>query len=217
MEGIDKKQEASGSTSVCEYLRDDGIASKSQMQSSSLAIVKFLVKYCGADVRLKDESGKTVLHHAVDGGTTDIVKFFVEQCSADVNGEDTKGRAALYYAVTEGSLEMVEYLVEKGADVNGKDTGGRTVLHAAVTKGKLEMVKHIFDWDADVNGKGLTKGTLEIVKYLVEHGGDVKLKSERSDHTLGIDILEMAVEKNSVALVNLVLEKNIAAGAPWVC
>ncbi|XP_028390647.1 ankyrin repeat domain-containing protein 50-like [Dendronephthya gigantea] len=284
------------------------------MQSPSLAIVKFLVKYCGANLRRKDESGKTALHHAVDVGETDIVKYFVEQCSADVNDKNKKGWTALNYAVTEGSLEMVKYLVEHRADVNSKDTYGWTMLHYAVTKGTVEMVKYLVEHGADVNDKdevgrtalnyAVTKGRLEMMKYLVEHGADVNGKDnngwtvlqdavtirtleivkyfvqhgadvngnnnngwtvlhsavtegtlemvkylvESADvngkdtnwwtvlhdavrfnrleivkylvkkgadvtlhtHTLAIDILKMAVEKNSVALVNLLLEKNIA-------
>ncbi|XP_028395326.1 serine/threonine-protein kinase 24-like [Dendronephthya gigantea] len=102
---------------------------------------------------------------------------------------------------------MVKYLVEQGADVNGKGTDGETVLHYAVTK---DLVEH----GADVNGKDNNRWTvlhdavrfnrLKIVKYLVEKGADVTLC------TLGNDILKMAVEKNSVAFINLLLEKNIA-------
>ncbi|XP_028395456.1 uncharacterized protein LOC114519511 [Dendronephthya gigantea] len=256
------------------------------MQSSSLAIVKFLVKYCGADLSCKDDSGKTALHHAVDVGETDVVKYFVEQCGADVNAKDKSGwtalnyalfksrpemvkyllehganindkdinaRTVLHYAVTNGTLEMVKYLVEHGADVNGKDTYGWTALYCAVTKGTVEMVKYLVEHGADVNGKNTdewtmlqaagSKGTLEMVKYLVEHGADVNdrdkkgrtvlhaavnagvleivkylvekgaditLKSEISVHTLCTDIMKIAVEKNSVALVNLLLEKKIA-------
>ncbi|XP_028395346.1 serine/threonine-protein kinase 24-like [Dendronephthya gigantea] len=82
---------------------------------------------------------------------------------------------------------MVKYLVENDADVNGKNTNGETVLHAAV--------------DA---------GALEIVTYLLEQGADITLKGKISVHTLGIDILKMAVRKNSVVLVNLLLQKNMA-------
>ncbi|XP_028395329.1 uncharacterized protein LOC114519402 [Dendronephthya gigantea] len=234
------EHKASGSTSVREYgskhFRDDEITSQSPMQSTSLAIVKFLVEYCAADLSCKDELARTALHHAVDVGEKDIVKYFVEQCGADVNDKDKRGRTALNYAVTEGSLEIVKYIVEHGADVNDKDKRGWTALNDAVTIGALEMVKYLVEHGADVNDKdtygwtvlhyALIKGTVEIVKYLVEHGADVNGKdtygwtvlryavtkgtSERSVHTLGNDILKMAVVKNSVALVNLLLEKIIA-------
>ncbi|XP_028395334.1 2-5A-dependent ribonuclease-like [Dendronephthya gigantea] len=189
------------------------------MQSSSLAIVKFLVKYCGADLSCKDESGKTALHHAVDVGSPEILKYLVEH-GADTNGKDIRGWTVLHNAVKNGKLEMVKYLVEHGADVNGKNTDEWSVLQAAASNGTLEMVKYLFEHGADVNDKdkqgrtvlhaAVNAGGLEIVKYLVDRGADITLKSEISVHTLGIDIMKMAVEKNSVALVNLLLEKNIA-------
>ncbi|XP_028409552.1 2-5A-dependent ribonuclease-like [Dendronephthya gigantea] len=282
---MDIKPETSGSTSERAYgskhLRDDGITSM-RFPPFKLVIVKFLVKYCGADLSCKDESGKTALHHAVDVGETDIVKYFVEQCGVDVNDKDEKGWTVLHHAVTKGTPEIVKYLVEHGADVNdkdkkgwtalnyavtkdtpeivkylvehsadvnevknsgwtvrhdavikgtvqivkylvehgadlnGKDINGRTVLHSAVFKGRVEVVKYLVEHCADVNGKDIDGRTvlhyavrfnrLEIVKYLVEKGADVTLHT----HNLCIDILKMAVKRNSVALINLLLEKNIA-------
>ncbi|XP_028395445.1 2-5A-dependent ribonuclease-like [Dendronephthya gigantea] len=213
---MDKKQEASGSTSVCEYgskhLRDDEIASQSPMQSSSLAIVKFLVKYCGADLSCKDESGKTVLHHAVHVGETEIVKYFVEQCGADVNAKDKNERTVLNYAVTEGLLEMVKYLVEHGADVNGMDINPWTVLHDAVKNGTPEIVKYLVEHGTNVNDKGaygwtvlhhaVTKGTLEIVKYLVEHGADVNGKDK-----IGRTALKYAVTEGLLEMVKYLVEQ----------
>ncbi|XP_028395452.1 serine/threonine-protein kinase TNNI3K-like isoform X2 [Dendronephthya gigantea] len=184
----------------------------------TVEIVKYLVEH-GADVNGKDTYGWTVLRYAVTKGTLEIVKYLVEK-GADVNSKDTYGRTVLQTAVKKGSLEIVKYLVEHAADVNGKDNHGSTVLHYAVTKGLLEIVKYLVEHGADVNGKNtdgmtvlhtaVTQGRLEIVKCLVKHGADVTLRSERSVHTLGNDILKMAVVKNSVALVNLLLEKNIA-------
>ncbi|XP_028409492.1 ankyrin-3-like [Dendronephthya gigantea] len=283
---MDIKPETSGYTSVRKYgskhLRDDGITFQTTMRLPpfTLVIVKFLVKYCGADLSCKDESGKTALHLAVIGGETDFVKYFVEQCGVDVNDKEKKGRTALNYAVTKytpeivkdlvehgadvnakdnngwtvlhhavtkgvpeivkylvehgadvnevknngwtvlhdavikGTVEIPKYLVEHGADVNSKDINGCTVLHYAVIKGTVEIVKYLVEYGADVNGKDINGCTvlhyagnrLEIVKYLVEKGADVTLHT----HNLGIYTLIMAVERNSVALINLLLEKNIA-------
>ncbi|XP_028395325.1 serine/threonine-protein kinase TNNI3K-like [Dendronephthya gigantea] len=212
---IDMEQESSRNTNVREYgskrLRHDGIASQSPMQSPSLAIVKFLVKHCGADLKCKDDWGKTALHHAVHVGETNIVKYFVEQCGADVNDKDNKGWTALNYAVIKGRLEMVKYLVEHGADVNGKGAYAWTVLHYAVNKGEVEMVKYLVEHGADVNGKGTDSGTVlhyavnngevEIVKYLVEHGADVNGKV-----AYGWTVLHDAVTKGTLEIVKYLLE-----------
>ncbi|XP_028409515.1 uncharacterized protein LOC114532139 [Dendronephthya gigantea] len=192
------------------------------VKKGTLEIVEYLVEQ-GADVNGKKTNRWTVLHSAVKNGTVEIVEYLVEK-GADVNGKKNDGWCVMHAAVAKVAidvLEIVKYLLENGADVNGKDTNGSTVLHSAVAGGTLEIVKYLVENGADVHAKdtdgwkvlhtAVTQGRLELVKCLViKHGADVTLKSKRSVHTLGIDILIMAVEKNSVALVNLLLEKNIA-------
>ncbi|XP_028413923.1 ankyrin repeat domain-containing protein 50-like [Dendronephthya gigantea] len=204
-----------GSTSVCEYgpkhLRDDEITSQSPMQSPSLAIVKFLVKYCGADLKCKDELERSALHHAVDVGETDIVKYFVEQCGADVNDKNKVGWTVLKHAVAEGSLEIVKYLVENGANVNYNSTYGWTVLHDAVTKGSLEMVKYLVENGADVNRKkingetvlyaAVSENRLEMVKYFVEKGAEINGKD-----IYGETVLHSAVTQGSLEMVKYLVE-----------
>ncbi|XP_028395339.1 serine/threonine-protein kinase TNNI3K-like [Dendronephthya gigantea] len=170
-------------------------------------MMKYLVEH-GADVNDKDNVGRTALSYAVTKGRVEMMKYLVEH-GADVNDKDDVGRTALHYAVIKGTLEMmkylvehgadgtleiVKYLVEHGADVNGEDIYGRTVLHDAASESTREMVKYLVEHGADVN-----------VKYLVVQGAET-LKS----YTLGIEILKRAVLENSVVLVNLLLEKNIA-------
>ncbi|XP_028397129.1 ankyrin-3-like [Dendronephthya gigantea] len=183
-----------------------------------LEIVKYLEEK-RADLNGINNERVTVLHTAVAEGTLEMVKYLVEH-GTDVNSKKTRGVTVLHTAVVQGTLEMVKYLVAHGADVNGKNTDGVTVLHTAVVQGTLEMVKYLVEHGADVNDKdtdGLTvlhvavhTRALEIVKYLVEQGADITPKSEIGTHTLGIDILKMAIKENSVVLVNLLLEKNIA-------
>ncbi|XP_028395244.1 2-5A-dependent ribonuclease-like [Dendronephthya gigantea] len=177
----------------------------------ALEIVKYLVEK-GADVNGNDTDGWTVLHSAVTEGTLEIVKYLVEN-GADVNGKITSGWTVLHYAVTKGALVIVKYLVEKGAEVNGSNTEGWTVLHSTVAKSNVEIVKYLVEKGADVNGNdtygrtvlhhAVKKGKLEIVKYLVEKGAEVH------NYTLGIDILKIAIVKNSVNLVSLLLKKNV--------
>ncbi|XP_028417938.1 uncharacterized protein LOC114542630, partial [Dendronephthya gigantea] len=191
----------------------------------TLDIVKYLVEKGAAvnAINSKNTNGSTVLHSAVakaqilTGGQfytvlfteskLDMVKYLVEH-GADVNGKDTDESRVLHRAVTEGAHETVKYLIRKGADVNGKYIDGWSVLHYAVSK-----VRN----GANVNGKNsdswtvlhaaVDTGELEIVKYLIEQGADITPKSNIS--ALGTDIMRMAVVNNSVALVKLLLQKNI--------
>ncbi|XP_028395304.1 uncharacterized protein LOC114519378 [Dendronephthya gigantea] len=183
----------------------------SAVTEGTLEIVKYLVQK-GADLNGKKTNGSTVLHSAVAKGNLEIVKYLVEH-DGDVNGRDTDGWTVLHSAITDGTLEIVKFLVEKGADINGKNTNGWTVLHSAVTEGALEIIKCLVEKGADVNGKdtngctvlhsAVAKGRVEIVKYLVENGAEIR------NDTLGIDILKIAIVKNSVNLVTLLLKKNV--------
>ncbi|XP_028413361.1 2-5A-dependent ribonuclease-like [Dendronephthya gigantea] len=210
---------------------------------SSLEMVKYLVEN-GADIDCKNYNGWTVLHYAVTKGAPEKIRYLVEH-GADVNGKDANGLTVLQCAVTEGTLEMVKYFVEHGAHVNDKNYNGWTVLHYAVTKRAPEMVRYLVEHGADVNGKdndgwtvlqcAVTEGTLEMVKYFVEHGAHVNDKNyngwtvlhyavtkrtpEMVRYLVEHGILNMAVVQNSAALVNLLLEKNIAvwrAGTSFV-
>ncbi|XP_028417225.1 uncharacterized protein LOC114541509 [Dendronephthya gigantea] len=183
---------------------------------STIDIVKYLVEN-GADVIGKTTNGRTVLHSAVTKGTLKVVKYLVEN-GADINGKNSDKWTVLHSAVNKGTLDMVKYLVQNGADVNGKNTDGWTVLHTAVTKGSLDITKHLVKNGADVNSKytdgwtvlhaAVDTGALEIIKYLVEQGADITPKGNISAHTLGTDIIRMAVANNSVALVDLIRQKN---------
>ncbi|XP_028395310.1 uncharacterized protein LOC114519384 [Dendronephthya gigantea] len=175
----------------------DCVALKSAIQSRSLEIVKYFVEDCGADINIKDESGKTALHHAVDDGVTDIVRYLVEKCGADVNGKDTGGWTVLHAAISKGTLGIAEYLVEKGADINATNDSGWTALHSAVTKGTLEIVKYLVENGADVNGKDIDGWT-----YLVEKGADVNGKN-----TNGWTVLHSAVTEGALEMVKYLVEK----------
>ncbi|XP_028395444.1 uncharacterized protein LOC114519503 [Dendronephthya gigantea] len=204
----------------------------------TLEMVKYLVKN-GADVNGKSTNGWTVLRSAFAKNRLEISKYLV-QSGADINGKDTEGgrvlnsaekgadvngknneeETVLYSAFTEGRLKEVKHLVETSTDVHGKNTDEWENLRNAVTKGTLKMLKHLVTKCADLNGRdtdgrtmlhyAVDAGRLEIIKYLVKEGADITVKSKISVHTLGIDILKMAVVRNSVALINLLLEKNIA-------
>ena len=56
-------------------------------------VVKFLIEQCRADVKVKDNDGKTSLHVASNYGHIEIVEYLVEQCHANIEAKDNDGRA----------------------------------------------------------------------------------------------------------------------------
>ncbi|XP_028413368.1 2-5A-dependent ribonuclease-like [Dendronephthya gigantea] len=187
------------------------------VSEGTLGMVKYLVDH-SADVNGKSAQGWTVMHYAVTEGTLEMVKYLVKH-HADINGKNNNGCTVLNSAVNEGKVEMVKYLVELDSNEESKRIDVTTSLEAAVRGGLLDIVKYLVEKGADVNGKvaggfsvlhaAFNADELKVVKYLVEQGADITLKTEIDFHTLGIKILRRAVEKNSVDLVNILLEKNI--------
>lgn len=86
----------------------------------------------GADVKDKDEDGRTLLHYANESIiNAQVVRAAIEH-GAEVDARDIYGKTPLHYAALGGNLEAVKELLDNGADVNAQDKHGHTPLHDAV-------------------------------------------------------------------------------------
>ncbi|KAL3084521.1 hypothetical protein niasHS_009292 [Heterodera schachtii] len=98
--GIDVKQQAgkSGITALhAAYLAND------------LNIVKFLVEEAGADLEIRDATGRTALMGAASDGLADIVQYLVTK-KARTDWKDENGITAIDYAEKNGHTEVVKIL-----------------------------------------------------------------------------------------------------------
>jgi ankyrin repeat protein len=103
----------------------------------------------GADINLKDEYGKTPLHHAVltvfkgtpEDKIQNIAEFLLAN-GANINAQDNQGETALHLAINQSVWNskncMVDFLLARGANVNVQDKRGATPLHYAVGFGYAE-------------------------------------------------------------------------------
>ena len=141
-------------------------------------------------------------------GSPRIVMYLVEH-GADGNCKDTEGKSVLHTAVQYESLKIVKYLVEYyGAEVNCKDNYGETILQSAVDTGLLDIIKCLVEYGADIIcEKEQDKTTYSDT--LKHRGNETQDNSTTDVNSLGIDILRMAVFKNSVHLVELLLQKGL--------
>jgi ankyrin repeat protein len=114
---------------------------------------------------------------------------------------------AFFAAARKGDVAAVKAFLDKGIDVNAKTHYGATALAYACDKGHTELVKLLLERGADPNVRdtfynatpmswAAPKGYTEIVKSLIEKGAKEKG-----------DALDVGVEKGSVELVKLVLDK----------
>ena len=107
-----------------------------------------------ANVRSKDDNGKTVLMYAVAGTDTGTVKRILSRGAKSLlNKKDKEGKTALMYAAMNDKTDNAELLLRKGARVEDFDNSGMTALTHAVSKGHFELVKYLVLFrSANVNG-----------------------------------------------------------------
>lgn len=87
----------------------------------------------GADVTLKDDEGKTALHHMLDNPAMQedaIIDFLNrEEVASVLSQKDGRGFSPLHYALRTLRPAVCELLVAKGADILEPDPEGLTALH----------------------------------------------------------------------------------------
>ena len=90
-------------------------------------------------VNLRDETGATMLHWAVDGNQKAAVELLVAG-GADVNARKSNGVTPLHVAVALNRADLAQLLLDKGANINAKDKLGRTPLALARHRGFASMI-----------------------------------------------------------------------------
>jgi ankyrin repeat protein len=145
----------------------------------------------GADLRLKNKRGQTVLHLAAELGSLKICKLIVEGHEGiDINTNNIDGETPIHIAVENSELEVVKFLFYKGGDLNSRVSSranggwrdGDTPLHTAARKSHTVIVKFILTNVVDknpVNENGKTplslaanNGSLETYRLICQYVDD---------------------------------------------
>uniref|UniRef100_A0A7N4PHI5 Ribonuclease L n=1 Tax=Sarcophilus harrisii TaxID=9305 RepID=A0A7N4PHI5_SARHA len=196
------------------------------VKESNKDIVELLLEK-GADPHIRKENGATPFIVAAIVGNVELLELFLSK-GANINEYDNHGFTAFMEAACYGQQSALEFLYEKGAEVNlGRQTseeqkklrkGGCTALMDAARKGHIDVVKILLEkMGADVNARDnmgrnalihtfrdpKNKNVREIVRFLLKSGIDVNVKGEK-----GKTPLILAVEKEDVELVQMILEKS---------
>jgi ankyrin repeat protein len=110
------------------------------MEHDAASIVSAVKR--GADIRLRDEDGRTLLHLllASQNPSPEHVRQLL-RAGAEVEASDRDGHTPLLLAVLGGRDDLVGALVEEGADLRARDRWGLTPLLVAVRKDNLELLQ----------------------------------------------------------------------------
>ncbi|XP_066117387.1 2-5A-dependent ribonuclease [Saccopteryx bilineata] len=188
-------------------------------------IVDLLLR-SGADPFLKKKNGATPFIIAGIVGDVTLLRLFLS-VGADINECDHNGFTAFMEAAVYGRVDALKFLWELGAEVDlGRKTiedqrklgkGGATALMDAAEKGQVEVLRLLLEeMGANVNvcdnmGRNALIHALvkpdnsnveAIARLLLDHGVDVNVRGEK-----GKTPLILAVEKNHLALVQMLLEQ----------
>jgi ankyrin repeat protein len=143
----------------------------------------------GRDPNVRDENGKTPLHHAVLQGPI-MVKTLLKY-GADPDVVDDRGVTPLHIASMFGLYDVVKLLLshKRRLNVNVQDEGGKTPLHEAATRCNPDVVRLLLMSGANPNIRDNTGYTplhsavllrpcVDVVKILLEVGADPKCQDE---------------------------------------
>jgi ankyrin repeat protein len=105
-----------------------------------------------ADVNEANDSGESVLAHAIRHHCDfDLLMLLVES-GADIFDFDDEGVSIFDMAITYGNEEMVTFLIENGVDVNKTNRrSGFTPLMAAACYGRTNVAKILIENGANKN------------------------------------------------------------------
>lgn len=84
-----------------------------------------------------DDSGRNLLHIAVDVNHIDMVKLLLEK-GMYIEAKDKNAQTALHIAVLKDHINMVSLLLDKGADIEAMDKSNQTPID--YTKGSIKTI-----------------------------------------------------------------------------
>ena len=144
------------------------------------------------DIHQLNTSEDSLLHVAVEGGTTSVVRHLVEH-GLDVDKRVSSG-TPLQRASRGGKIELARLLLEMGANVNASSRYFGRALCAASERGNVAMVELSLKNGAEVALKDTKEDTalqaasrsnnIEVMKVLINNGADIRAEGGKDGSAL---------------------------------
>ncbi|RDD43953.1 Transient receptor potential cation channel subfamily A member 1 [Trichoplax sp. H2] len=94
----------------------------------------------GAEFKLVDDQGNTLLHEASKLGHLNICKYITENNLLDVSVVDDDLNTPLHQAAMRGRLEICHHLIKNKANLLARAIDGSTPIHSAASKGHTQII-----------------------------------------------------------------------------
>lgn len=171
------------------------------------SVMKLLLEK-GADYKLKDAGGWTLLTISANRGHLDVVQDLVA-LPIDVNDTNSCKWSPMMWAASNGNVAIVRCLLDAGATVyEPRDHRHFDCLLLACQNGHLGVLKEITkkypEWfKRDIRSDAswtplmcaVKNNHIEVVKYLIEHGVNAELRTH-----YGISAMHIAVSRETAQM-----------------
>lgn len=104
----------------------------------------------GVDPNAIDESGRTALQRAAQGGDVEIARTILS-AGVDINIQDNDGSTPLHLAVKNNHMDMVNFLIKSNARINVNDKKGRTPIDLAESYSYPEISRLLISAGAKID------------------------------------------------------------------
>ena len=121
-----------------------------------------------AQIRQRDENGRTILHEAARYGHIDIINYILDQSIFRLDVTDDMSSTPLHEAAYYGQLEVINSFLND-YDINIQNAFGYTLFHLAALGGHAEIVHHFYRQGADFNIRSIQS---ENILHFSAQSGD---------------------------------------------
>lgn len=122
----------------------------------------------GADLSIKDQNNRSLIHFAAAGGKIDILRL-IDTKICDIKATDIEGNSPAHYAAKFGKNDVFNWLWTHGAEINARNNRGATPFFWACGNGNVELIKFLLEHKVSVKDKteGVEYFLLELIFILI--------------------------------------------------
>ena len=134
----------------------------------NIELIHLLINH-GANIHVRDNNYRTVLHVAVlSGDRPDVIEMLINK-GAVVDSRDINGTTPLFWAVQKNFNESAQKLIARGAPLDPLSYSANiSLLHVAVTCNNISMAKVLISHGVNIETKDINGSTPLLCAFILE-------------------------------------------------